>query len=798
MIQNVEEYIQKLLAVPYSSVFGITENLFNKLKSDFFTECFIHTSYDINENILDAVEPVKTAFEIDLSTKEMLDRVDTIRNDEKAFMNWLENIQYTPYYVRGDAGTGKSAYLHWLKFHSEQEVPEKGWKWEIIDIAESNDVVKFLDVPIRIPNFELIYYKVVSAILKIIENRLYFKNSTNKTIDINKSANCFLCIYKNFSEKFDFMYPDFRIRSFFANIPLLTESGELKSNKQICEDCGRYFATEFEKMLNNFNKYDTLEMCLQVYLYILRCIDYQSKYFIAIDNVERIIGVDEIYNSEITEFASSLRNIQNSIIGNNECLKQFYKIVVFMRNTSVRMLTPQQITDIRASTHDMSEWFDVEAIIFKKIEWYKNNGEILESSNEILNVLKDNINDNGKLRGLYTKISMIFNNNKRVIVHFLINIFGKESNRNYIELYNKYYNHEFSGLSNSLAQFAARSIIYRLLLNEMRHDNFFRTIMTESEMPSNMQNDEQRVNQYGTVGLGYARRILTLAYDYKLNHADNAYMPLNEILISLFGVNDGNLDNFYSKENLLIRKQIASILFAMNYYDGRKGDWLQFIDIQYLTDDECLKTRIPNQQKMKKILEKGADRIRIKITTAGIAYLYFISFSYEYFACKSVHSKTHKEIIGDYDIPPLLCTMPSKRQIVHTKFSEMMCIKTIETVLIESIKCITKMNQDEQLGIPMMPFKKDIGIRPVKHSVRIVNSHRGYLDNFVGCIYEIYREDAKNDKIFDKHLELLIETIHEMRDFYQYDMSDDIDVYKYRLENLLKEKQRKKRELRIY
>ena len=211
MIKKVDEYIQKLLAVPYSPIFGLREDLVKKLKKDFFTECFIHTSYDINSNILNATEPVKTAFEIDLSTKEMLDRLDAIRNDENAFLDWLGNIQDAPYYVRGDAGTGKSAYLHWLKYHAEQEEPEKGCKWEIIDLSEANYSVKILDVPISIPDFELLYYKVISAIIKLIEGKFFLKNPTNKIIDTDKTAHRFLHIYNNINENFAAVYPDYRV-----------------------------------------------------------------------------------------------------------------------------------------------------------------------------------------------------------------------------------------------------------------------------------------------------------------------------------------------------------------------------------------------------------------------------------------------------------------------------------------------------------------------------------------------------------------------------------------------------------
>ncbi len=660
MIEQVQEYIQKLLAVPYSNVFGLKKELLDQLtEEEFFKECFVHASDGINENIHTSSEPVKTAFEIDLSIKEMLDRADEIRDDEKAFMNWLKTQQDNVYYVRGDAGTGKSVYLHWLKYQAEHENTENGWKWAIVDIAESNNSVKILDVSIRIPRFELIYYKVISMIIKSIEKELYLEKTLGIAINHEKTAKRFQKIYDIFDREIDPYYPDDVIRNFILNLPLKSESE--KTYKQISEDCGRYIANMFKDILEDKDQNQALQFCLQIYLYILKCLYFHTKYVIAIDNIERIIGDDEIFNIDLVEFASSLRNIQNSIIGNNECLHNFYKIVVFMRNTSVRMLTPQQITDIHASTHDMSDWFDAETIISNKLEWYKNHGETLEASEEIINILRDNINENGNLRGLYTKITMIFNNNKRVIVHFLINIFGKKSNQQYIKFYSQLHKHEVEGLSNSLTQFAARSIIFRLLLNEMRQDNFFQAIMTEIESNTQNINKNSGVKNYGTVGLGYARRILTIAYEYRLMNPNAPYMPFSDILCRLFGVFDYDISLLYNSENSELREQIAGILFAMNYYDGRRGDWLQLIDIQYNTNEISGHTRIPNVNKMKEILELGVEKLKVKITTAGIAYLYFIAFSYEYFACKSINSKTRMEIMGEYDIPPLLCSYTCRK-----------------------------------------------------------------------------------------------------------------------------------------
>lgn len=802
MIDRVDELIQKILAVPFDSNHNLSKELLEQLKRDFFTECFVQPSHDVTENIHSLDEPVRTAFEIDLPMKEILDMADTIRDDELAFFNWLNDQTNNVYYVRGDAGTGKTTYLHWLKYRAEQVKPEDGWKWEIIDLAEAVEDIAILDSTIHIPHFNLLYYKVISAIIKSVNEKFYPEKIEQKPINHEKTATYFRGVHAAFENEFDCFYPDRRIREFFNNLPLKTENEEEKTNKQICEDCGHYVAQNFKDILNNYNMQETLRFFLQLYLYILRCFDNQVKFVVAIDNVERIIGSDEIFNGEITEFATALRTMQTAIAKNNVGLQQFYKLTVFMRNTSVRMLTPQQITDTRAHTFDMSDWFDVEAIIFNKLCWYEKHGEKLEATEEILDILRDNYSENESLRGLYTKLKMIFNNNKRVIVHFIVHVLGKKSNQPYIMIYNQLRLHEFGSLTESLTRFATRSIIYRLMLNEMRQDNFFHTIMTEpatQDKPS-IQNREineqdQVKKDYGIVAVGYARRILTLAYEYELrNHAD-PYMPLDDILCAIFGMEHRDINLFYSSENSYKREVIAEILFAMNYYDGRKGDWLQFIDIQYYPEGTYKSIRIPKVDMLKEILEQGVEKIWIKIMPAGVAYLYFIAFSYEYFACKSMNAPSRKEIIGKYDIPPLLCTIPRKDQIVKSRIIDLECIKTIEVVLIEALRCITKMNRDERQGIDMIPFRRALDKPFIKHTDRIVNSHRGYLDNFVECLSVLFENIRKDDEEFGKHLDLLILTIQKLRNYYQYDANDTIENYKSKIQETLVKMQKEKDEL---
>lgn len=122
----------------------------------------------------------------------------------------------------------------------------------------------------------------------------------------------------------------------------------------------------------------------------------------------------------------------------------------------------------------------------------------------------------------------------------------------------------------------------------------------------------------------------------------------------------------------------------------------------------------------------------------------------------------------------------------------MECIKTIEVVLIESLRCITKMNRDEQQGIAMIPFRRALDKPFIKHTVRIVNSHRGYLDNFVECLSVLFKNDRENDEEFEKHLDLLIMTIQKLRNYYQYEASDTIENYKNKIQETLVQMQEEK------
>ena len=69
--------------------------------------------------------------------------------------------------------------------------------------------------------------------------------------------------------------------------------------------------------------------------------------------------------------------------------------------------------------------------------------------------------------------------------------------------------------------------------------------------------------------------------------------------------------------------------------------------------------------------------------------------------------------------------------------------------------------------INTIPFRYTINHPYITHAQRIVNSHRGYLDNFVECLFEIYDNDIKNDTEFRDAFLGLIKKINKIRDEYK-------------------------------
>lgn len=692
---------------------------------------------EMNEVLSSSTEEI-AAFEIDLTKEEIVEKYSKCINEKQALFDWIDTNQNNLYCIKGNAGAGKSTFLHYLK-NKYLKNEEKKIEWKIIDIVKANQFVSVLYYRINIPDFSNLYYKTISPIMNCIICDV-FNIQDNARIDYDLSSRRVDYLKRKYNILFDGFLPSEEIDDFFTKV-LFTKKNQ---NKEKCIEYAKNIKKFFEKLFYLYNtKEDKLfSVCIELYICLLRCKNEHIRYIIAFDNFERFIGTDEIYSIHLTQFVDKLRETQKDISENKSFLAPYYQFIIFMRNTSSRMFTNQQVAEFFPHNIDISDWFQVSKILEKKIDWYGEKSIIINESDRILDILNDIGCCGGKLRGLRSKLNMLFNNNKRVIVRFLTKILYNPLNQNYLLVYDDFKANKML-IPADLSRFAARMIIFRLILNELRGDGFFKHITAE-------KNNNEKTS------LGYARKILTILYDFKLENGDN-YMNFNDIISNLFV----NAEDYFDTNNLVKREVIAEVLYFLNYYDGRKDNWLQFIDIQYNVPHKN-NIVIKDHNELRELIDKNGQDISIKITSAGIAYLYFVVYSFEFFSCKSINAASKYEKFGDNDIPPILCVVPSIENIKKDNIEDLICIKILKIVCSEVKNCINVMDNDSNSVL----FKEKQNDPPVYHKKRIINSHTGFITNYVYCIKSIYQNEIKSDLLLSQKLDKLIDYIENIKNSY--------------------------------
>lgn len=730
--------INLLLAVPFNEDYKIPPDIRNKLTVDtFFERCFVYPADDkyLEKSLNEGGDLEETgSFEVDILKEEVRKNLDKQMDEINELHAWIKSRQPDLYCFLGDAGAGKSTYLQYLKYRYERE----NVSFEIIDIQEATQDVKMLNLIVSIPEFHSLYAKSSAAILKQIADSLFVYVDENAEF-IDSSASCAILetVSREFAENIMRVFPREEIEDLFT-FPDCTGMTSLEA----CRQYAKHLANCVRNLFKDLDIKEVFSILVEAYIYLLVCKDSAKDYIISFDNFERFIGLQEIFNSQLTDFVVSLRMLQKNITNNSAYLKHRCQLLICMRHTSVRMFTSEQVTEFMPHTVNIDNWFEPSSMIKKKILWLKEQGVDTKGIKHIPTVLEDMGECGNILRGLHFKISMLFNYNKRVIVTFLVKVLHPEKYANrqmqYIDKYDYFWNRE-TKIMRRQAKFAARSIIFRLVLNKLHDDGFFKYIMVEEEKQNKKSStsiQSRRINSRGRLSL--ARKILTLLYNYDIGRPqqeDIQYMRLCELLSQLYPNIDNPLEMLLDVNNETVFKNIAQILFHMNYYNPREENWLQFIDIQYnVSIEKDLEGRISikNTTDLQNLIRTHYHDINLRITNAGKAYLHFVIYHFEFFSCRATYDQSNIT-------PPLLCMVPTIEQIKNSDIQNLPCISIIERIKEQALSCISIINQDEN------PITFLSNGNSISHSQRIVNSHRGYLDNFVACIKSLYAEELKRE-----------------------------------------------------
>ena len=299
-----------------------------------------------------------------------------------------------------------------------------------------------------------------------------------------------------------------------------------------------------------------------------------------------------------------------------------------------------------------------------------------------------------------------------------------------------------------------------MILNALREDGFFVNIVAQTDKEKNGCGSELN-------SLGYARKILSILHEYDINSAHNAdsiYMPFDTLVSCLFKSHDNSLSLLLNSTNEEKLEILSQVLFHMNYYNARKDNWLQFIDLQYNSCNK--KIIISDSSSLKNYIKENPQNIKIRITNAGKAYLYFVAYYFEFFACKSIYKQSQKKLFQDKDMPPLLSAIPTIEEIKQGAFEHLKCVKIIKVVVYEALSCISVLNKSEN----QILFRFNSNDSFISHQQRIVNSHRGFIDNFIEFIKLYYSDEyKKGESMFNSNLNKLIKMLQDLRNQYVSD-----------------------------
>lgn len=709
----LSELTCQLLFVPFSGMYAVSKETKKLLTEDeFFNKCYVRPLF-APDRILDGadkeIDEASDSQEILQGEKQRIIELAKYYNDEyESFRSWVKGDNHHIFTITGDAGSGKSTFLNYLRYSSNRKKSDISWR--IIDLQRAGDSISFLGRTIKITNFLTLNGKIVSCIINNILNCIFANTPNPQDEELPKVIDHLNMVFDGYMNNISLAFPPEEVRVFFNESVIAKKRA---AGNSWGKDELREYAKAIERLLSKLaNRGENTELRLQrflnLYYTVLLSLDHTKKYIVAFDNIERFIGVDEIQNAQIEEFISSLSQI---IINLRNHYKYFssLKIAVFMRNTTEHMITLHDSDFI--STLDLSGGFSIADIIENKINWYNDHDITHPMFDRVLSVLGKKSYDGCGMGSLQYKLGMLFNHNNRIILEFLSKVLYKNDRL-------------ISGYDNIIAEdtplnrFAARSIILRLFLDELMSDNFFRHILTEDgEDPSSR--------------LSYSRQILTILYNFHLyNHTE--YMPYDLLIEKLFPDQEDNILRYYDPNNQHTREIIAQILFYMNYYNAQNREWLQFVDVQIVLSNVTIK--VSDENAMYSLLENHHQDIKIRIMHGGIAYLKYIVHSFEYFSCR-ITKKTHL---------PLICTAPTSisdlegiTDIVHHP-----CIQVVNDVVADALDCIRTMTIRFEPRDETILYKTHQDDGGITHKDRIINSISGYISNFIEYLKQRFNNDV--------------------------------------------------------
>ena len=768
----------KLLYVPFNREHAVGKDVANLLTTEeFFSKCFVEPSNDEES-------PSEAVIREELKVRESTDESNPVFNIDTAtkipvrgirqFSEWMNSNDRYPFIILGDAGTGKSTWLQYLKYSYGSE----NISFEIVDVGQAQEGVSIAGNELIWKSFNSsLYAKASSALVKTILWRLNIsQDQINANNGSDKCLDKIATLKEKYNENLINRYPPNYVVSLFAIFPDKLRAAPIEDSEKQTKDHKAVYEIG-DKLYSFFSKFavgdmkKALKSLVTMLAFIIFLDEKEKKRIISFDGLERFIGKDQISCPILGDFATQLREYIPSVNDAYESLIGTIKVCVFMRRTTLRSFTSVQTVENLPHRILINSWFSTGLILDKKFDWLEKIRSLTDSDRRAYRIIskieKDiGISKHGVLRaGIYSKLGMLFGENKRHITHSLLEAI--EKNNEQWEIFEKFWDdstresYEEMNLSRSTAVFAARSILFQLILQELFAEGFFYRIGLEGGTSNRNLPSE------------FARKLLSVLYNYSTDiniQGQNFYFPLSACVEGVLGgANFGQ--NAILQDGNEYFKGMCELLYNMDYYSPRDNYWMQVIDINPNNIDFSFPHREEDQRDLtpvqKKEWEKSIrdnyDNIQIKLTNTGIALLFYVINSFEFFSCVVSRKNSAAELINKYgNIPPLFCTIP-KMEDMRAADEERMkgfdCIKIIESVFDEVKNTIDRIRGNIPIQIPS--FKEP---DPVK---RIIDYHCGYIGNFIGIIKDIYSYESirETDQTLYEHMTNLFAIINRKQEF---------------------------------
>lgn len=721
----------KLLYVPYSRDYNVSSKIKDLLNSEeFFCKCYYKPDF---QELISSLQNMadEECFELDypIMRSELINRFERHKHDQDNLLYWIINNGIGVYAVTGEAGTGKTCYLKNMAYSMKE------YSWHFMDMAQAIDEIDIAGKRIKFPLFSTLIGKCISVLLQEIRKILI-----SSSIDDHNYADRVKTILQAYNNS-DYSYVDHsqEIINLLNNLQAINK----ETDSQTVEYIAKKSLLSFSDEVFTLEEIETIfTILLEMFQYIQFLLCPSCKHIIVFDNIERYIGTDEIYDNQVIDFMRILRNYTdryNNLIG--ELYAKTFQFIVALRDTTLRMFTPQQIADFMPHKIDLSEWFPIDKIINLKRNWYETHPELLsESEKTTLARLTVILDDKGKtgeiMRGLRLKLSMLFNNNKRLLLDFVIPLLEKEENKELLYKADNYLRDE--SIPVSYRKFSFRSIVWRIVCDNLRADALFQSIRDSSKENS---------FQGSLSALNYIRRILTILSNYNILHPGTS-MAFYDMLRQLYNTEDNIEKWLYDTQRESERRKIGYVLYLLSYCNRHDNHWFRFVNIS-CRNEEINKNHIVQPQDFEKqvLKEEITKDLYLQITSGGIAYLGFIVQSFEQYSSFF------------YQYPPLLSVVPSNDDLMNNQAEELLCYKIVKDVCLTDGKIIRKINKECEKN-PEIRYLKGSGSDGILYIDRIKNAHNGYIGNFRNIMEKKYMncspEIVQKVKELNRKLKILL------------------------------------------